>query len=227
MSEQQDPHSGLHSEQGGLVGEHPGRARSPLIKVHDLAWLVFEKPDLERTERFAHAFGFTTAARMPEELHLRGSDPGSPCVLVGKAPRSRFVGPAFRAADSSDVDRLAEATGTSVEKLPESLGGRAVTLIDPNGMPVRVVIDTHGLPGLAAPTPLLFNVGHEVVRVNAMQRPPRQPAVVQRLGHVVVQTTRYRESLDWYLEHLGRSVGYRRTFDQAVTSCAPTNIAAK
>jgi catechol 2,3-dioxygenase-like lactoylglutathione lyase family enzyme len=36
-----------------------------------------------------------------------------------------------------------------------------------------------------------------------MQRPPRQPAVVQRLGHVVVQTTKYRESLDWYLQHFG------------------------
>jgi len=203
MSTEQDPHSGLHSEQGAVVGEHPGRARNPLVKVHDLAWLEFEKPDLERTERFAHAFGFTTALRTREELQLRGSDPGSPCVLVRKAPRSRFVGPAFRAADSSDVDRLAQATGTSVEKLPESLDGRAVTLVDPNGMPVRVVTDTHELPGLPAPTPLMFNFGHEVVRVNAMQRPPRQPAVVQRLGHVVVQTTKYRESLDWYLEHFG------------------------
>jgi hypothetical protein len=124
MSTQTDSHSDLHSEQGAVAGEHPGRARNPIVKVHDLAWLEFEKPDLERTERFAQAFGFTTVQRTPEELHLRGSDPGSPCVLVGKASRSRFVGPAFRAADSSDVDRLAEATGTSVEKLPESLGGR-------------------------------------------------------------------------------------------------------
>ncbi|MBV9058506.1 MAG: 2,3-dihydroxybiphenyl 1,2-dioxygenase, partial [Pseudonocardiales bacterium] len=84
MSTEQDPHSGLHSEQGAVVGEHPGRAGNPIVKVHDLAWLEFEKPDLERTERFAHAFGFTTALRTPEELQLRGSDPGSPCVLVRK-----------------------------------------------------------------------------------------------------------------------------------------------
>jgi catechol 2,3-dioxygenase-like lactoylglutathione lyase family enzyme len=31
----------------------------------------------------------------------------------------------------------------------------------------------------------------------------REPAKVQRLGHVVVQTTRYRETLNWYLGHLG------------------------
>ena len=203
MSDTHDPHAGLHSEQGARPGEHPGRAANPIVKVDDLAWLEFEKPDLERAEQFAVAFGFTTALRTAEELHLRGSDPGSPCVLVRKAPRARFVGPAFKAAEASDVTRLAKATDTLVEQLPESLGGRAVTLVDPNGMPVRVVTDTHELEALPAPTPLPFNVGHEVVRANAMQRPPRQPAVVQRLGHVVVQTPRYRQSLDWYLEHFG------------------------
>ena len=198
-----DPHADLHSEHGALPGEHPGRAANPIIKVWDLAWLEFEKPDLEQTERFAEAFGFTTALRTPEELHLRGSYPGSPSVLVRKAPGSRFVGPTFKAADKADVARLAKVSGAKVEPLPETLGGSAVTLVDPNGMPVRVVTGADELPGLPDPAPLPFNFGHEVVRTNAMQRPPRQPAVVQRLGHVVVQTTKYRESLDWYLQHFG------------------------
>jgi catechol 2,3-dioxygenase-like lactoylglutathione lyase family enzyme len=203
MTKQTDAHSDLHSEHGALAGEHPGRAANPIVKVHDLAWLEFEKPDLERTEGFAHAFGFTTAHRTAGELRLRGSDPGAPCVLVRKAARSRFVGPAFRAAESSDLARLARATGSKPARLPESLGGLAVSLLDPNGMPVRVVADTHELAGLPAPAPLPFNLGHQVSRANAMQRPPRRAAVVQRLGHVVVQTTRYRQSLDWYLQHLG------------------------
>ena len=58
-----DPHAELHSEHGALPGEHPGRAAKPIVKVHDLAWLEFEKPNLEQTERFALAFGFTTAFR--------------------------------------------------------------------------------------------------------------------------------------------------------------------
>ena len=41
-----DPHQSLHSETGGLPGEHPGRSRNPLIKIVALAWLEFEKPDL-------------------------------------------------------------------------------------------------------------------------------------------------------------------------------------
>ena len=53
----QDPHRSLHSEAGGLPGEHPGRSDSPLVKVAGLAWLVFEKPDLDRAGRFLADFG--------------------------------------------------------------------------------------------------------------------------------------------------------------------------
>ena len=135
-------------------------------------------------------------------------------MLIRKGPRSRFLGVAFRAADSADVLRLAEATGRKVTKLPESVGGVTVDLVDPNGQRVRVVSDTHELAALPAQVPLTFNVGHQATRTNATQRPPREPATVQRLGHVVLQTTTYRQTLDWYLEHLGLIVSdflyYRR-----------------
>ncbi len=124
-------------------------------------------------------------------------------MLIRKGPRSRFVGPAFRAADPADVVRLAEATGRTGRELPESLGGVRVDLVDPSGVRVRVVADTHELPALPGQEPLTFNVGHDATRTNATQRPPRQPAAVQRLGHVVLQTTRYLQTLDWYLQHLG------------------------
>jgi catechol 2,3-dioxygenase-like lactoylglutathione lyase family enzyme len=203
MIDQHDPHTGLHSEQGALTGEHPGRARNPIVKVHDLAWLEFEKPDLERAELFARAFGFTTVLHTPDELQLQGTDPGSPCVLIRRGPRSRFLGPAFKAADPKDVLRLADATGTEITTLPDSLGGITVDLVDPSGLRVRVVSDTHELPALPAQAPLTFNFGHDIARVNATQRPPREPVKVQRLGHVVLQTTKYLQTLNWYLEHLG------------------------
>ncbi|MEU7812990.1 VOC family protein [Pseudonocardia sp. NPDC049154] len=203
MNTHHDPHTGLHSERGALAGEHPGRAANPVIKVRDLAWLEFEKPDLERAELFAAAFGFVTASRTSSELQLRGSDAGTPCVLIRRGPRSRLIGSAFQAADRSDLLRLAEVTGRTVSALPETLGGVGVDLVDPSGARVRVVADTHQLPGLPAQQPLSCNVGHEATRVNATQRPPRAPAAVQRLGHVVLQTNRYLETLDWYLHHLG------------------------
>ena len=46
MATHHGTHSDLHHEQGALPGEHFGRAKNPVIKVVDLAWLEFEKPDL-------------------------------------------------------------------------------------------------------------------------------------------------------------------------------------
>ena len=73
-------HQDLHSERGALRGERPGRSRNPVIKVADLAWLEFEKPDLDRAEVFARDFGFGVAARTERELWLRGTFAGSPCM---------------------------------------------------------------------------------------------------------------------------------------------------
>ena len=124
-------------------------------------------------------------------------------MIVRRGPRSKYLGAAFRAADSTDVVRLADATGAKVESSPESIGGLTVDLTDPSGAVVRVVADTHELAALAGQPTHLFNFGHDVRRANATQRPHREPAKVQRLGHVVPQTTRYIETLNWYLEHLG------------------------
>ena len=203
MTAHVDAHKDLHSEQGGLPGEHPGRSRNPVIKVRDLAWLEFEKPDLVRAEAFARAFGFTTVVHTSDELHLRGTDSGSPCLVFRRGTSSRFVGPAFAAQDDTDVGRLAAATGARITPLPDALGGVAVTLTDPNGGPVRVVAGTHPLAELPGQRPQTLNFGHDLRRTNATQRPPREPARVQRLGHVVLQRTKYIQTLNWYLDHFG------------------------
>ncbi len=203
MSDIVGAHNELHSEQGALRGEHPGRAPNPVIKVADLAWLEFDKPDLERAAAFARAFGFQTAAETPGEIWLRGTDAGSPCVHIRRGAATRFRGFAFRADDESDLLRLADATGAAPVRLPESIGGRAVQLADPSGTPVKVVAGLHELPAQPAQQPHVLNFGGELNRVNATQRPPRSPARIQRLGHVVLSTTRYIENLDWYLRHFG------------------------
>jgi catechol 2,3-dioxygenase-like lactoylglutathione lyase family enzyme len=203
MTTHHGTHNDLHSEQGGLRGEHPGRATNPTIKAQDLAWLEFQKPDLAGSERFAHAFGFSTVSRTSDELQLRGTDSGAPCVIVRRGPRSTYLGAAFRAADPTDVLRLADATGGVVTKLPDSLGGITVDLTDPSGVLVRVVNGTHELPAQPSQPAQTMNAGHDVSRSNATQRPPREPAKVQRLGHVVLQSTTYVQTLNWYLQHLG------------------------
>jgi catechol 2,3-dioxygenase-like lactoylglutathione lyase family enzyme len=196
-------HRGLHSEQGALTGEHPGRAANPVIKVRGLAWLEWEKPDLDHSERFGLDFGLTVHARTDDALHLRGALSGSHCVVIRRGRRSRFVAPVFQAAAGGDLDRLARATGSRVEDRTEVGGGSVVRLTDPNGFPVQVVHGVEELPALPTQTPLTWNVGAGRPRTNATQRPPLVPARVERLGHVVIASRIFRRSLDWYLEHFG------------------------
>lgn len=201
-----DAHKALHSEHEALPGEHPGRSGNPVIKVADIAWLEFEKPDLLRAEAFARAFGFQTAHRDPDEIQLRGTHAGTPCVIVRRGQQSRFNGVAYRACDEVDVLRLADRSGAAVRPLPESLGGLSVDLIDPSGTPVRVVAGMHELPQLPGQQPHTFNFGPDPQRTNSTQRPLRVPARVQRLGHVVLQSTKYLQALNWYLDNLGMIV---------------------
>jgi catechol 2,3-dioxygenase-like lactoylglutathione lyase family enzyme len=206
MTDTVDVHKDMHSEHGAQRGEHSGRSRNPVIKVRDIAWLEFDKPDLARAEAFARAFGFQTALRTPDELHLRGTDPGVPCLIVRRGPRTRFSGVAFAANDEIDVLRLADAVGAPTRALPETVGGLATDLVDPSGIPVRVVAGMNALPELPTQQPLIINARNDIARVNATQRPLRAPARVQRLGHVVLQSTKYMQALNWYLDHLGMIV---------------------
>ncbi|HEX2322408.1 MAG TPA: 2,3-dihydroxybiphenyl 1,2-dioxygenase [Streptosporangiaceae bacterium] len=196
----QDPHCSLHSEIGALPGEHPGRSDNPLIKVAGVAWLEFEKPDLDRAERFLTDFGFTVADRTPKTLLLRGRRAGAACLVVRRGSGSRFTGVAFQAAARNDLDRLARGTGGAVT--PHS-GGHAVVLRDPSGFPVQVVYGVPEYPALPVRVPLALNFGPEPERINATQRPARRPAEIERLGHVVLGTTRFLTALDWHLDALG------------------------
>ena len=195
-----DGHRGMHSEQGALRGEHPGRSRNPLIKVEDLAWLEFEKPDLDAAQAFLADFWFTVVDRSPDTLRVRGHWAAAPCLVVRRGPAPRFVGPAFRAAAREDLDRVARAHGGDVVAHP---GGHAVALTDPSGFDVRVVHGVPELPALPERAPLKLNFGSHPSRVNATQRPVRRAAQVQRLGHVALATTRFRAALDFYLDTFG------------------------
>src|ERR1700730_6634225 len=107
MDDVKTAHAELHSELGAERGDRPGRAKNPVVKVEDLAWLEFEKPDLDAAERFAHAFGFVTAARTADTVYLRGARAGTHGVVIRKGATSRFVGPAFKAAGRADLRTVA------------------------------------------------------------------------------------------------------------------------
>jgi hypothetical protein len=122
-----DGHADLHSEYGPNRREHSGRSVNPTIKVTDLAWLEFEKPDLDRAETFARALGFAVAAREPKTLYLRGSLPGTPAVIIRKGTRSRFIGPTFKAADAPPDSLNGDRRSTGNSWVPTHLHGWSAT----------------------------------------------------------------------------------------------------
>jgi catechol 2,3-dioxygenase-like lactoylglutathione lyase family enzyme len=123
--------------------------------------------------------------------------------VVRRGRKSRFLGAAFEAADAGDLKRLASATGTTVDDLAQVGGGRAVHLVDPTGIAIKVVHGVEQHPGEPLQQPLVWNTAGNHPRVNATQRPAREPARVERLGHVVFASRSFGRALDWYLEHLG------------------------
>ena len=154
-----------------------------------LAWLEFEKPDLDRAERFLTDFGFTVADRTPETLLLRGRWAGPACLVVRRGPASRFAGAAFQAASRDDLDRLALGMGGTVLA---HAGGHAVALRDPSGFPVHVVYGMPEFPALAERAPLTLNFGLERGRVNGTQRPERGPAQIERHRVIAAAGSRTR-----------------------------------
>ena len=61
----------------------------PIIKVRDLAWVRLRAPDLDAQEEFLTHFGLTRAARTPEALYMRGTDPVHHIHVTEKADDAR------------------------------------------------------------------------------------------------------------------------------------------
>jgi len=196
-------HSGLHAEAGARPGDHPGRSKNPLVKVRGLAWLEFDKPDLDLAELFARDFGFAVHHRDETSLYLRGTRAGAACVVVRKAAKPRFAGLALQAGDAADLAVVAQAHHRTIEGAPEPIGGASVTLRDPSGVRVRLVHGAQELPELPGQAVQTLNVGGARPRTNTTQRPPREPARVERLGHLAMATRVFRRTLDWYLDTFG------------------------
>ena len=119
----------------------------PHIKVTDMAYPRLKAPDLDVMEEFLLRFGMTRAARTPNALYMRGTDPAHHLHVTEKG-EPKFVGFAYYAPSEDDLKRLAKAPGASgIEHLDEPGGGKRVRLTEPNGYQIEVV---HGIASGAA-----------------------------------------------------------------------------
>ncbi len=190
----------LPAEPGSVRIERP----EPIIRVDDIAYVMFEKPDLEQSERFFRDFGLFVSERSSDALYLRGAGERHHVYVAYRGEEPRFRGLAFEATSRDDLDTLAARTGRRVEAISEPGGGERVRLEDPHGFVVDVIHGQERLPEL--PTrrkPLPINTPWDKPRVNVTQRPPLEPSTVVRLGHCAIGSTRFEEAVDWYMRHLG------------------------
>lgn len=177
-----------------------------IVKASSLAFLMFEKANLEATETFLADFGLRRVQRTPDRLVMRGSG-SAPCLyLARRGARSRYAGAAFTVEGEAELALLEEQAGA--RRLPPGAvpgGGSGVELADPAGNLLWLVTGqaTVDPVPLREPLHLQANGPDLARRVNATVRPPLEPAAVARLGHVVMQTIDFAGMAHWYMRHLG------------------------
>ena len=175
-----------------------------LIKAKDMAYGRLRSPDLDVMEEFLTRFGMTRAARTPTALYMRGTDPAHHIHVTEKGD-PKFLGFAYYAENEDDLARVANAPGASaIETIDEPGGGKRVRLTDPNGYQVEVV---HGIATLE-PIPLKprqkLNSGEDpLARAGELMRLPKGPSQVKRIGHGVLNTPKFGETVAWFRETLG------------------------
>lgn len=194
-----NPHSAVV-----LATPQPARHPEPTARARSLAYLLFERPDLDRAERFLTAFGLRTVERSGDVLYLRGTGAAPWCYRVERAAKPRFVGLGFTVATRAELVALSRLPGASpIEALAAPGGGEHVRLTDPNGFRVDVVCGQEPAAPIACREPLPANRDGALARVNATQRPPLAPPEVIKLGHAVLEVPDYQAACAWYTQHLG------------------------
>jgi catechol 2,3-dioxygenase-like lactoylglutathione lyase family enzyme len=173
------------------------------IKVSDIAYGRLRAPDLDIAEEFLTRFGMIRAERTANALYMRGTDPAHHIHVTEKG-EPKFVGLAYYADSADDLARLAKAPGAlAVETIDEPGGGKRVRLTEPNGYQIEVVHGIAELPAIATKRQKLNTGEAPLSRAGELMRLPKGPSHVKRIGHGVLMTPKFHETVSWFREMLG------------------------
>ncbi|MEY3008251.1 MAG: hypothetical protein RI942_2593 [Pseudomonadota bacterium] len=187
-----------------LSVDYLGADPAPTIQVQRLAYVRFERPDIEKAERFLNDFGLITRHKSTTDIYLAPNHKAEWCYHLKQAHSPRFVGIGFDACSQTDLQRFAEALEVEPpERIDEYGSVDRVRARDPNGFGIEVNFREHltplepGLSTAAANTSLTAN------RINEIQDCPAHPPQIIKLGHLVIETPGYETTVRWYQKHLG------------------------
>ena len=169
-----------------------------------LAFLIFERPDLARAERFLADFGLRVVSRGDGCVYFRGTGSAAFCYIARKATKARFIGFGLTIESRADLEKLAGLPGASqIEPFDAPGGGECVRLTDPSGFEVHAVFGRQPVEELKHRAALTFNAPDAPTRINATQRVDVAPPDVVKLGHLVLEVADFQETCGWYTRHFG------------------------
>lgn len=187
-----------------LTTPEPTRHADATARAVRLAYLVWERPDLDVADAFLQAFGLVNAERTNDAIYHRAARAQPFCCVVRRGDEPRFVGLAFEMSGRDDLERLAALPGASpVRRLETPGGGEMVRLTDPSGFVVEAVHGQQRYAALPVREPLVVNCGASQPRVNAGHRPPIVAPEALGLGHVVLELVDFQKTCGWYTKNFG------------------------
>lgn len=204
MAQFQGASSPLSVKSLRLTTPHPSRHPHPTTKARSLAYLLFERPDLDRAAKFLKDFGLREVTRQADHLFMRGTGSSPYCYVVSQARKARFVGLGFTVDSMADLLKLSQVPGASaVEDVTWPGGGLRVRLVDPAGFRVDAVFGQTPAQELPHREPIRLNSPDNTIRVDGTQRPPVAPPEITKLGHVLLEVANYQAQCAWYTQHFG------------------------
>lgn len=187
-----------------LTSPHPARHPSPTVKAAGLAYVIFERPDLDHAAHYLDDFGLLVSQRNVDSLYLRGTGPAPYCYRIQVAEKPRFVGIGLTLNSHADLKKVALLPGAgAIEHVNAPGGGERVRITDPSGFQVEAIYGQTPSTELQHRPAMVLNQPDAAPRINATQRPPEAPPEIIRLGHVVLEVADYQATCAWYTEHFG------------------------
>ncbi len=182
-----------------------------MIKLEDIAHVAYHAKDLATTSAFLADFGLVPVSQSDDALYSKGSgaQPYVHVALPGNGGKSGMAYVAFEVASVDELERAAAIPGASaVEKIDGPAAGLRVRLRDPDGFAIHLVhwIGEAGSSAVSVQPPACTaqtNTPTAKSRLGATRRPPRGPAPVFRLGHVLLHVHDLMATDAWYTRHLG------------------------
>lgn len=187
-----------------LSTAQPVRHASPTVKATALAYVIFDRTDLDLAERFLLDFGLYPAGRTANALFMRGSGTAPICYVAQKASQSRFRGFGLKLGSRADLEALGRIAGAApIAHSSWPGGGEFVRLSDPSGFEVHAIFGADEAAEITHRAPMVLNLDGDRPRIDEPQRVAATPPEVLRLGHVVLELAAFQRTAEWYTQHFG------------------------